>query len=199
MDIKALVDLGNQLLLVSALVVLIVYVHKTTGIAKSSQRAAQKLKETSAASQQVAELSYKILEEMRRARSLLTAPVIKVFFKREKGRLFFVLQNVGAGLAKDVRYKFSPELRGEDGENIERIVKLGDGLIDTVPPGYQLKNEFGHVGYYIDNEFDTGEEYNLDMPREFDVKVEYTHAVTGEKISYTYKLDLRVSTGACLQ
>lgn len=199
MDIKAFFDLGNQVLLMAALVVLIMYVRKTTGIAKSSQLAAQKLRETSTASHQATELSHKILEEMRRARTLLTAPVIKVFFKREEGLLFFVLQNIGPGLAKDVRYRFSPALKGESDENIERIVNLGEGLIETVPPSYQLKNEFGHVGYYIDDEFNTGEEYNTDMPREFDVEVEYTHAVTGERISQTYKLDLRVPMGACTQ
>jgi hypothetical protein len=113
--------------------------------------------------------------------------------------LFFVLENVGRGVATDIRFSFSPELRSHDEDSVERILELGKG-VDSLPPNYRLKNLLGRAGYYIDLEDDgTGEEINPEAPRRFEVTVDFKDAVTGEPHSEKYLLDLRIPLGSCAQ
>lgn len=105
---KAILLVVNQLLLIGALVALVLYVRKTSQIVKSSKASNDALKQTTAASLKSVELSRQILSEMKETRSLLTAPLVIVYFERGADErvayLFFILENVGRGVAKDVKW-----------------------------------------------------------------------------------------------
>jgi hypothetical protein len=200
---RAILLIANAVFMAGALRALIRYVRMTSEIAESSEMSTAALKQTTAADLKSAELSRQILAEMKETRSLLTAPLVTAYF--EKGGdervtyLFFVLENVGRGVATDIRFSFSPELRSHDEESVERILELGKG-VDSLPPNYRLKNLLGRAGYYIDLEDDgTGEEINPEAPRRFEVTVDFKDAVTGEPHSEKYLLDLRIPLGSCAQ
>lgn len=200
---KAILLIANAVFMAGALRALIRYVRMTSEIAESSEMSTAALKQTTAASLKSAELSRQVLAEMKETRSLLTAPLVSAYF--EKGGdervtyLFFVLENVGRGVATDIRFSFSPELWSHDEESVARILELGKG-VDSLPPNYRLKNLLGRAGYYIDLEDDgTGEEINAEAPRRFEVTVDFKDAVTGEPHSEKYLLDLRIPLGSCAQ
>lgn len=199
---KTILLFVNQLLLMGALIALIHYVSKTSQIAKSSKSSIEELKKTTAASLKSIDLSRQILTEMKEARSLLTAPLVVAYFKREARKevsyLFFILENIGNGVARDVKYSFSPQLLGHDEESVKRIIELGKA-VDSLPPNYRLKNLFGRASFYIDVEAETGEDINTGPPRQFEVTVTFQDAVTFEQHSDKYFLDLRVPIGTCAQ
>ncbi len=200
--VKAILLILNLSLTAGALVALILYVRRTSHIVESSKISTDALKKTTAASLKSVELSRHVLTEMKETRSLLTAPLVVAYFERKEEEqatyLFFMLENVGKGVATDITYSFSPELWSHDEESAERIIELGKG-IDSLPPNYRMKNLFGRAGYYIDLEAETGEEINADDPRQFEVTVAFQDAVTGEAYSDKYFLDLRVPLGTCAQ
>lgn len=195
---KAILLVVNQLLLVGALVALVLYVRKTSQIVKSSEASTGALKQTTAASLKSVELSKQILSEMKETRSLLTAPLVVAYFERgaeeQVAYLFFILENIGRGVARDVKYTFSPELWGHDEESVERIRELGKG-IDSLPPNYRLKNLLGRVGHYVNPEGEPRED--MGVPRQFEVTVTFRDALTGEQHSDKYILDLCVPLGSC--
>jgi len=199
---KAILLIANQLFLIGALVALILYVKKTSQIAKSSEASTEAMKKTTAASLKSVELSRQILAEMKETRSMLTAPLVVAYFERGGDArvtyLFFILENVGKGVARDIKFSFSPEIRSHDAESAERILELGKG-VDSLPPNYRLKNLFGRASYYIDLEGRMGKELNSAEPRQFEVAVDFKDAVTGEQHSEKYLLDLRIPLGRCAQ
>lgn len=199
---KAILLIANQLFLVGAAVALIRYVRKTSKIAKSSEDSTDAMRKTTAASLKSVGLSMQILAEMKATRSMLTAPLVVAYFERggseQATYLFFTLENVGKGVARDVKFSFSPELSGHDAESVERILQLGKG-VDSLPPNYRLKNLFGRIRHYIDLEDGAGGEVNADHPPQFEVAVDFRDAVTGECHTEKYFLDLRIPLGMCAQ
>jgi hypothetical protein len=197
---KAILLVANQLLLIGALVALVLYVRKTSQIVESSEASTNALKQTTAASLKSVVLSRQILSEMKETRSLLTAPLVVAYFERGADErvayLFFILENIGRGVARDVTYSFSPEVWSPDEESVERIRDLGKG-IDSLPPNYQMKNLLGRVGHYINSEGEPRED--MDTPRQFEVTVAFRDALTGEQHSNKYFLDLCVPLGVCAQ
>jgi hypothetical protein len=199
---KVILLIANLSFMAGALVALILYVRKTSQIAESSKISTDALKKTTEVSLKSVELSRQVLTEMKKTRSLLTAPLVVVYFERGRDEqvtyLFFMLENVGKGVATDITYSFSPELWSHDEESVERIIELGKG-VDSLPPNYRMENLFGRAGYYIGLESETDEELNPDAPRQFEVTVAFHDAVTGEPYSDKYFLDLRVPLGTCAQ
>jgi hypothetical protein len=200
--IKAIFLIASTGFTAGALIALIRYVRKTSEIAASSEATTVSLKKTTAASLKAVELSRQVLAEMKETRSMLTSPLVVASFEREDDGgfdgLFFILENVGKGVARDLRYSFSPELWSHDEEAVERILELGKS-IDSLPPNYRLKNYFGRAGFYVDLESETNEEINEEAPRQFEVTVAFNDAITGEQHSDKYFLDLGVPLGTCPQ
>jgi hypothetical protein len=199
---KAILLIANQVFLGLALIALILYVIKTSQIAKSSKASTVALKKTTVTNLKSVELSGQVLLEMEETRSLLTAPLIVAYFEKGGDKqvtyLFFILENIGQGIARNIKYSFSPQLQSHYSEAAERIIKLGQG-IDSLPPNYRMRNEFARAGYYIDLESGTGEELNTDAPWQFEVTMDYQDAITGKHYSSKYFLDLRVPLGRCAQ
>ena len=200
--LKAILIVLNTIFLIGAMVALIRYVRKTSEIAKFSEDTIQELKKTTIANRKAVDLSRNILSEMQETRKWLTAPLVIAYFERRKthnaSRLFFIIENVGKGVAVSLGYKFVPELIGKDDESVKRIIALGNKF-SSLPPGYSTVNLFGRVSHYIDSEYRTLEELNTELPRQFEVLVSFTDAITGELYSNKYALDLSVPIGACLQ
>ena len=202
LGIKTFLVILNTLLLIGALATLIRYVRKTAEIASLSDESAKDLEKTTSVSRKAVELSRNVLLEMRETRQMLTTPIVIVYFERGEDKhishLFFIIENVGGGVARNIQYHFTPELRGEDVESVERILKLGEN-IDSLPVGYRMVNLFGRVGHYIDLESEDFYEFDTDLPRRFEVAITFEDAVTGNSYSENYSLDLGIPLGTCTQ
>lgn len=200
--IKTFLVILNTLLLIGALITLIRYVKKTAEIAVLSEGSANDLEKTVVVSRKAVELSRNVLLEMQETRRMMTAPIVVVYFERGEGeyayKLFFIVENVGGGVAKNIKYDFAPALRGEDTESIERIVKLGEN-IDSLPVDYRMVNLFGRVGDYLDLESEDFEDWSRDLPRRFEAAITFQDAITDECYSESYSLDLGVPLGTCAQ
>lgn len=198
---KIILIILNTLVLIGALLTLIRYVRKTVEIAELSEESAEDIEKTNAVSREAVELSEKTLLEMRETRRMITAPLVVVYFERGEedehtSHLFFIVENVGGGVARNIAYNFSPTLKGNDAESVERIIRLGEN-IDSLPANYRMVNLFGRVGDYLDLEFKDVEDINTELPRRFDVAVTFEDAVNGDFYSENYSLDLGVPLGTC--
>lgn len=202
MDIKAILIIINTLLLIGALITLIRYVKKTAEIAKLSEESTKDIEKTTAVSREAVELSRNVLLEMQETRLLITAPLVVAYFERGEdeyaSRLFFVIENVGSGVAKNIGYNFTPALMGEDTKSIKRIVMLGEN-IDSLPPHYRMVSLFGHIGSYLDLESEDYQELNSYLSHRFEVAVTFQDALTGKYYNENYSLDLGVPLGTCAQ
>lgn len=200
--IKTVLIILNTFLSSGALIALILYVKKTAEIAKLSEKSTEDLSKTTIVSKKAVELSRNVLLEMVETRKLLTAPLVVSYFERiivdKNSYIFFVLENIGNGVAKNIKYDFSPQLVGEGKKDIARIIKLGEH-IDSLPPKYQMRNLLGRVGHYIDLESPNNEEINTELPRKFEVTITYQDAITNEKLINNFFLDLRIPLGNCPQ
>ncbi len=202
--VKAILIALNTLSLIGALYALIRYVIKTAEIAKLSEDSIEDLKQISLISRKAVDLSRDVLSEMKATRTLLTAPLVIAYFERRDGEnisnIFFVIENIGNGVAKNISYTFNPELTGhyEDEEDIQRISNLGK-YIDSLPPKYQMVNLLGRVGHYIDLESEDNEELNSDLPRKFELDLTFQDAITDEIFNDNFLLDLRIPLGRCKQ
>src|SRR4051812_17653111 len=109
---KAILLIANLSFTAGALIALILYVRRTSQIVESSKISTDALKKTTAASLKSVELSRQIIKEMKETRSLLTSPLVVAYFERKDEEratyLFFMLENVGEGVATDITYSFSP-------------------------------------------------------------------------------------------
>ena len=200
--LKAVLIILNTLSLIGALGVLIYYVKKTAEIATLSKSSITDLKKNSEVSKKAVELSKNVLLEMRESRASLMSPRIIAYFERgdekQSSYLFFIIENIGVGIARNISLSFTPPLIGEDIESVERIIRIGKN-IDSLPPNFRMKNLFGRIGRYIDVEDDAFEDLHSDLPRKFEVEVVFEDAATSDHYEYKYPLDLGVPLGNCAQ
>ena len=91
-----------------------------------------------------------------------------------------VVKNLGATMARDVRFKFDPPAESSmDGVSLDRFKMFRDG-ISTLPPGKEIRTLF-----------DTGpERHDSDLPDVYEATVNYTDH-TG-KHPYEERIDLDV-------
>lgn len=193
---KFYLAIGGLFINVGILLTVIIYVWKNRSIVKLSQQTLLKLRSNSEASAEAVNLSKKILLEMKTLRGLETSPVIMGFFDREKtenrDRLVFILQNIGEGIATDVTFTFTPELIGENEENVNNLVEFGKHKF-VVPPNYQYKMMFGKIRPYLPSEYN---EYE-NLPSEFLLTINCINPITTEALVFSYRLDLKKTTGVC--
>lgn len=200
--LKAILIILNTMLLGGALIALILYVRKTSVIAELSEETTKEVKSTTIISREAVELSRSVLLEMKATRESLTEPLVISYFERRtvenNSYIFFVIENIGNGVARNIQYEFEPTLVGNDMKSIDRISNLGT-KIDTLPPSYRLVNLLGRAGHYIDLESINEDEINEHLPRKFALTLRYQDAITSKQFQSTFSLDLRVPLGSCNQ
>lgn len=200
--LKALLIILNTLCSIGALIALILYVRKTAEIATMSEQSTEYLSQTSTINRKGVEISRNVLSEMKETRKLLTAPFVIAYFERKEvnknSYLYFTVENIGNGLAKNISYTFSPELTAIDNEEARRIIRLGKH-IDSLPSNYQMRNLLGRAGNYINLESIDSEEINTELPKNFELDIIFHDAITNERFQDKILLDMRIPLGNCKQ
>lgn len=109
---------------IATLIAIIIYVIKTSEMAKATREYAKISKET--------------LEEMRDTRDQTTAPYIVCYFEFKQNSMYLVVKNIGKGLAENVKIELDPSLINFRGENLSETSIFRHG-ISSMPPGYEIK------------------------------------------------------------
>lgn len=168
MDTAAQNLLWHQWLLLAVqvltLVFLIVYVWKTWEMADATRQAAE-------ASAQTAKESYE-------GRVAAFAPRVLVHFNHAE--IFFaeiIVENVGAGSARDVTFEFDPPLQTTEKGQPEHFFK---GTKPILHPGYSVRQLFDTWPAYLKSE----------LPKRYDVTIRYTGAETDKAYESHQVLDV---------
>jgi len=147
------------------LVFLVIYVVKTWQMASATRAAA--------------EASSKAAEEALQARLQAMAPRILVYFNPEE--IFFaelIVQNAGAGTARDVEFRFDPPLKSsQQGHHPEQFFETPKAMI---PPGHRIRLYFDTWPSLLKTE----------NPRRYTIDVTYHGAENNLGYSVTHVLDV---------
>lgn len=140
--------------------------------------------------------TYAILTETRDARLAQSRPRVLVHFQRNADRLYVVVGHFGGGPATDVRFRFSPPLTNQRGDNVGEKPPLSTG-IPMLPPGEKLSVYFAE---FQDYQTDWGANNLLRrgmgapipaIPSRFDVTVTLRDPLADDaEYETTYALDL---------
>lgn len=116
-----------------------------------------------------------------RARPVLSAELLPITLSR--GTMELVVQNVGAGVAKDVKVTFDPPVTEDIGTMAAYMTRRYAGVIPTMGPGRRLTNVYGHwTG-------DGGHELDEPVPKQVTVTITYRDS-HGRSYTDTYDLDV---------
>jgi hypothetical protein len=116
-----------------------------------------------------------------RARPVLSAELLPITLSR--GTMELVIQNVGSGVAKDVKVSFDPPITEDIGTFAGYVARRYAGVIPTMGPGRRLTNVYGHwTG-------DGGHELDEPVPQQVTVMIQYKDS-HGRSYSDSYLLDV---------
>lgn len=147
----------------ATLVALIVYVWKTWEMASATRDAAS--------------ASSRSIEEARQARAEALAPRVLVFFNQsELTNAQVVIQNAGAGTAKDLHISFDPPLQSSHGWEVNKYFETAKPIL---PPGARIDHVFDKWASYLKSE----------LPRTYNVRIQCVGAETN--IRYEMRLSRR--------
>lgn len=166
---KDLLDIILVIIQIFTLIALLIYVKKTWDMAVATENSAK--------------TSEKTLKEMKESRDDENAPYIVCYFELEDHTIHFVVENVGKGLAQNIKMEFTPKLRCS-GYDINDISMIKDG-IPYMPPNYKIKTFFDTSPRYLSSE----------LPLHYDAKISYYGGITGKKRITKYTLDLNYIKG----
>lgn len=163
---KDIMDIILAIIQVFTILFLFIYVWKTYDMAVSTEKSA--------------EVSKLTLQEMKETRDQENAPYVVAYFEFDNHDINLVIENVGKGLAKNVKIEFDPKLVSSIGEDINEISFIKDG-IGSMPPKYKLKTIFDStVGYYGGENF----------PKKYNAKITYHGGLKEIKRNTEHILDI---------
>ncbi len=167
-DLASIITLNNILagVQILTLIALIIYVVKTWQMASATKNYAKTTEKT--------------LDEMKETRVQESAPYVVVYFDFIGHEIYLVVENVGKGLAKDVKIEFRPELENTgQGKKINDTPMIKDG-IGSIPPNYKIRHFFDMSFAY----------YEKKLPLEYKVKISYNGGLTNIEKTTENVLDL---------
>lgn len=156
-----------------SLIALIVYVVKTSHIAKANQTSAQ--------------ISAATLKQMQEEREAEVAPSVVAFFdvNREKGLIYIVVSNIGKSIAKSVKLEFDPPLKNTEGTDLSKLPLITNGVGD-IPPNHEVRVVLDYALIYMNTAFAA----KGDPPLTYNVKISYGVKGKSERQSSDMVLDL---------
>ena len=137
-----------------------------------------------AATQDMARATIVLAEETKKTREQLSAPAVLPFFTFERRLLMVNVENIGAGLARDVTVKFQPPIPSRQGP------------VDQLPvnqkpiPVLRPRERFPHFVDVAPSFFSK----SAPKPKDYVATVSYT-APDGKPVQTEYPLDLSVYEG----
>ena len=135
------------------------------------------------ATQAMARATAELAEETRKAREESSAPVVIPYFEFRRWLLLITVENIGAGLAHQVRVAFEPHIPSRKGV-VEKLPMNTDSI-----PTLRPREKFPHLLDSAPNFFSKQEN-----PRLYVASVSYED-INGEAKSADYPLDLTVYEG----
>jgi hypothetical protein len=166
---KDALDVLLTVIQILTLIALIIYVKKTWDMAVSTEKSAK--------------ISEKTLIEMRDIRNDETAPYIVAYFELEDHSLHLIVENIGKGLAKNVKIEFDPKLEC-NGHDISETPLIKDG-IPSMPPNYKIKTYFDTTVRYLKS----------GLPLSYNVKISYYGGLINTERTTEFVLDLTYIKG----
>lgn len=173
---KDFIDILLAIIEILTLIALITYVAKTWEIASASNKSTK--------------VSEGILKEMKESRDTEVAPYVVVYFDIPYGKhlIYLVIKNIGKSVANNVKLVFQPSLKNHNGELINDISFIKDG-IGSMPPGYEIRTYFDStLSYFNQNE----------LPFIYKVNVSYSGGLHSESRNIEQILDLSAFKGIAL-
>jgi len=149
---KDIIDITLAIVQILTLIALVIYVIKTWQIASASKKST--------------EVSEGILKEMKESRDQEVAPYVVAYFDIPYGMplIYLIVRNAGKSVAKDVKLEFQPPLKNSNGEAINDIPFIKEG-IGSIPPESEIKTFFDTAISYFKNK---------ELPLTYTVKVSYS-------------------------
>lgn len=188
---KKITDFGELFAIISIVLLLAI------GIVSNDEITANKyvLYGTAFATVILALVTYNMVAEMRRSRIEQARPYIFVDFDIPYGEqlIHIIVKNIG-GAAKNVKFKFNPELIDSRGRNVSNGAIFKNG-INFFPPNKEIKQLFDYAPDYFER----------DLPLKFDLTVTYSDFKTekgstdSEKQPFEETFTLDLSTFKDLQ
>lgn len=133
----------------------------------------------------IADATARSLIEAQEARRESLAPRIMVYFKPTASQVAeIVVENLGAGTAKDVTFAFDPPLQASR-EGMTGKAREFFGPKPMLPPGYQSSTVLGIWPEYFENK---------DLPSVYSATVEYAGVENEKRYKVTHILDTRLNT-----
>lgn len=148
---KEIIDYILAIVPIATLIVLVLYAIRTGQIASASKRSA--------------EVSEGILKEMKESRDQEVAPYVVAYFDIPYGMpfIYLIVRNAGKSVAEDVKLEFQPPLKNSNGEVINDIPFIKEG-IGSIPPECEIKTFFDTAISYFGKK---------ELPLTYTVKVSY--------------------------
>jgi hypothetical protein len=188
-------QIGALLLQSVSLVFLIIYVRKTSQIAKATSKSLDIAQRMALAANQSAEATLRSaraaedsVRELRENREQESAPYVVAYFDAsfETSLIYLVIKNVGKTPANNVRFLFDPPIQNSSqGIDIAELPMIRDG-IGSIPPGYEIRTLFDSAISYFGQE---------SLPLSFKTSISYSGGLSTELKTYEQLLDLGVFKG----
>lgn len=129
-------------------------------------------------------LTFQMVREMKQAREEESRPYVYVDFVFDTSVILIMVKNSGRSGAKDIKFSFSPALISSEKTKVSEINMFKDG-IKFLPPGAEIKTWFDMGPSF----------YKSDLPKIYNVQIEYQNAITDKKYCESFVLDLTTRLG----
>jgi len=185
---KDLLDFAIAVIQLLTLIGLVVYVIKTWQIASATKNAAE-------ATRRSTQLSEKVIEEMKVARTQEIAPQVIIYIDKPDNNwtLYLVAKNIGKSVAKDIQFNFDPPLMcGFGNKSHESEISFVKNGIRSLAPGQEIRvfhdviaNHFGKMAEKLDPR----------LPTAYRVRVTFKGGAQDESVTSDQVIDLSMFEG----
>jgi hypothetical protein len=162
-------DIILAIVQIFTLIALIIYVKKTWDMAVATEVSAKSSEST--------------LQEMKETRDQEIAPYIVCYFEMKGHHIYLNIENVGKGLAKDIKFEFSPKIRSV-GYDVSETPLIKNG-IPSMPPNYKIQTFFDSSPRYL----------NSELPLTYNVKIIFYGGLGNKKRISEQIIDLEYIKG----
>jgi len=133
----------------------------------------------------LAVLTLQMVKEMRVAREEDRRPYVFVDFIFDSSVILLLVKNSGRSGAKNVTFKFSPEIVNTEVRNKISELSMFKNGIKFLPPSKEIKTWFDMAPQY----------YKSNLPKSFIVNISYSDVVSHKKYEEVFELDLNAYLG----
>lgn len=129
-------------------------------------------------------LTLQMVREMKQSREEDRRPYVYVDFVFDTSVILIMVKNSGRSGAKNIKFSFSPALVSSKNEKISEINMFKEG-IKFLPPEREIKTWFDMGPSF----------YKSDLPKTYNVEIEYQNAITDKKYRESFVLDFNTRLG----